>query len=371
MLAELLHKVAAQEYQEKEDSHYYPRPSLSGPDRCIRQMVYWKMETPATPLPGRAAMVFDDSNWHEELTADWIRKTAYKFHSKDLPTDSHREGYPFRLKGKIDGIIQDIMDYDRHYEHKAINHFKFYESAKGKPPLDNLSQVCVYIDGLSEICSEITESILLLKNKNTAQYLEFSIEYLREKDLCLVKSMIMSGEGMDPTPLNLEFPNIVRDSFAKFQAVEEFASRKELPPRQYAKDYWRCEYCQYHEVCWANYEAEFQTLGTGADLQDMEELCAYYLETAGHLSEMKKENEELKEKIKKALLEKGVREGTTDRYIIKNNLIKSMRIDKTLIPAPFLGLCEKEGFSERLSINLKKEFKKKEAKENGAKIHID
>ena len=61
MLADILHKVAAMENKEKEPSKYYPRPSQSGPDKCIRQMVYWATDTPKDKdLPGRTLHVFDD-----------------------------------------------------------------------------------------------------------------------------------------------------------------------------------------------------------------------------------------------------------------------------------------------------------------------
>lgn len=359
MLAEILHKIGAQQYQEKGNNHYKPRPSLAGPERCIRQMVYWRLDTPAKPLPGRGVFIFDDSNWHEELTADWIRQSAYKLHSQQMVVEAMMDGFPFTLKGKIDGILEDFEGNESLWEHKAVSHFSWNEMAKGVPHTDYLAQDSIYLRGLHIISPQIRDLTLLIKNKNTAQYLEFIATYFYDHDELVVRSMHTSTEGMEETEINKSYPNIVRDCFAKFQAVEDYASSKELPRRQYDKDHWRCEYCQYHETCWANYEAEFQALAVGADLQDMEELCAYYLETSSHANEMRKENEELKEKIKKALAEKGVREGTTARYLIKNNLVKSMRIDKTLIPATILAYCEKESFSERLSINLKNEFKKK------------
>jgi len=376
MLAELLHKIASQKYQEKENNHYRPRPSLAGPERCIRQMVYWRLGIPATPLPGRAVVIFDDSSFHEELTADWIRQSAYKLHSQQMVVEAQMDGFPFKLKGKIDGILEDFEGNESLWEHKAVSHFSWQEMAKGEPHIDYLAQDSIYLRGLHNVSPHIRDLILLIKNKNTAQYLEFIATYFYEQDELVVRSMHTSTEGMEETEINKSYPNIVKNCFEKFQAVEDFALQKNfpyiLPPRQYDKDHWRCEYCQYHETCWANYEAEFQALGTGVDLSDLEELCAYYLETSSHVNEMRKENEELKEKIKKTLAEKGAREGTTQRYVIKNSLVKSCRIDKTMIPASILNLCEKENFYEKLTINLKKESKKKGVKENGAKtVHTD
>lgn len=367
MLAELLHKIASQKYQEKGNNRYRPRPSLAGPDRCIRQMVYWRLGIPATPLPGRAVVIFDDSSFHEDLTADWIRQSAYKLHSQQMAVEAQMDGFPFTLKGKIDGIIEDFEGNESLYEHKAVSHFSWQEMAKGEPHLDYLAQDSIYLRGLHSVSPNIRDLILLIKNKNTAQYLEFIATYFYEEDELVVRSMHLSTEGMEETQINKSYPNIVRDSFVKFQAVEDYASSKELPKRQYNKDHWRCDYCQYNVHCWEGYEAEFQALGTEAEIPELEDLCAYYLETSSHANEMKKENEELKEKIKKTLADKGVREGTAGKYIIKNSMVKSTRIDKTLIPTPILGLCERESFYEKLTINLKKEVKKNES----TKVHSD
>ncbi len=356
MLAELIHKIAAQEYKEKENSSYHPRPSLAGPDRCIRQMVYWNLKTPAKPLPGRGVMIFNDSSWHEELTADWIRKSSYKLHSQQMKVTASRKGYSFVLNGRIDGIVEDMQGIEYLFEHKAVSHFSWQEMAKGNVSADYLSQMCLYMSGLEKV-SPTYRAILLVKNKNTAQYLEFLITYSNFADMCIVESMTNSIGGMETIELKKEYPFIVESCFSKFKAIEEFASKKELPKRQYEVDHWRCDYCAYHQTCWEGYEKEFQALGTEAELQEAEDLCAYYLETSGHILTMSKEKDMLKAKIKKVLADKGAREGTTKRYIVTNKLIKSLKIDKSLIPVNILPDCQKESFSERLNIRLKKEAK--------------
>ena len=82
MIAELLHLVAG---MDRDEFQYAPRPSSAGPDRCIRQMVYQRTGTPRDrELPARILHVLDDSAWHEELTADWIGKTSYILHSRQM-----------------------------------------------------------------------------------------------------------------------------------------------------------------------------------------------------------------------------------------------------------------------------------------------
>jgi len=356
MLAEILHKIAAQEYQEKGDNKYYPRPSLAGPERCIRQMVYWRLGVPATPLPGRGVMVFDDSTWHEQLTDDWIRKSAYGLHSEQMKVTISRQGYQFILHGKIDGILQDMLGKELHLEHKAVSHFSWQEMAKGDPHADMVAQDCMYLDGLREFAPHIDHSLLLIKNKNTAQYLEFVIAYIPKDDLAIVESMLVSGEGIEPVILNREYKGIIEDCFAKFQKIEDCALQGKLPERQYQKDHWRCQYCQYHETCWANYEKEFESLAMGVDLSEIEEICAQYVKASKSFNEAKTSKESLRAQIKKVLEEKHARQGIAGNYIVNDILVPRTEIDKGLIPKAILALCERKAPSERLTV---REVKKK------------
>ena len=83
MLADVLVKVAG--FEKEDHGLYTPRPSLAGPERCIRQIVYWANGTPEDRTIGdRFIMVLDDSSWHEHLTADWIRQSAYTLHSEQM-----------------------------------------------------------------------------------------------------------------------------------------------------------------------------------------------------------------------------------------------------------------------------------------------
>ena len=102
MLADVIIKVAGMEGKER--GEYYPRPSLSGPERCIRQMVYWASGIKEDKKMGdRFQMTIDDSSWHETLTGDWLQKTAFKLHSEQMEVET-----PVG-KGHIDGILTDIL----------------------------------------------------------------------------------------------------------------------------------------------------------------------------------------------------------------------------------------------------------------------
>jgi len=122
MLADVILKIAGQ-FQEEEEHKYYPRPSMAGPERCTRQMVYHGLNIAKEPLAGRAVMIFSDSSFHEDLTADWIRKSAFQLHSEQMEINVDCPGYGIKLTGHIDGVVTDLLGTDYLWEHKAINHF--------------------------------------------------------------------------------------------------------------------------------------------------------------------------------------------------------------------------------------------------------
>ncbi|MCM8765940.1 MAG: hypothetical protein NC920_03735, partial [Candidatus Omnitrophica bacterium] len=119
------------------------------------------------------------------------------------------KGAPFIIKGKIDGIITDLAGVDRLLEHKAVNHFSFERYSLEEFPLDYLTQMVFYFVGLSKIQPEIREGILLIKNKNTSQYLEFFVDYDISEDLLRVIEVIRS-DGMRRD--GEEFPGLYHQS---------------------------------------------------------------------------------------------------------------------------------------------------------------
>ena len=122
MLADIIPKIAGMEQEKHKYNHRCSAASYG--EKCLRQTVYDALGLPAKPFPDRTMLVFNDSSWHEELTADMIRKSAYRLHSEQMEVVAF-EVNGVSVKGHIDGIITDMLDEDYHYEHKAINHFTF------------------------------------------------------------------------------------------------------------------------------------------------------------------------------------------------------------------------------------------------------
>jgi len=313
MIADIILKVAEDEAKEEGEHNYSERPSLAGPERCLRQMVYWGLKYPRKPLPGRAVVIFDDSSWHEELTGDWLRKTSYKLHSQQMEVEISPT-----MKGHIDGILTDLSGKDILLEHKAINHFTFGMYEKGKIfPIDYITQTCLYLLGLNKIQPELIDALLLIKNKNTSQYFEYYISYDVKNDIAKIEYMMSSTDCVKIKP-DKTFENLTQNCFDKFAEVNRCIKNNFIPPRQYERSDWQCNYCPYGELCWGGWENEIEQMESDAILdEEMETIANYYLETNLHLKEMAKEKEELKKKIKDRMKELKVKEGIAGKYIVK------------------------------------------------------
>jgi hypothetical protein len=339
MLADILHPIAAQFQQEEHD--YFPRPSLAGPERCIRSLVYWGMGIERDPLPGRSLHTFNDGKWHEESSNDWIRQSPFELHSEQMHVDiwANLPFLPERIckvkigekecgkkilagyiAGHIDGIIMDILRIDRHYEHKGINHFSFQRYwEKEELPLDYITQCALYLRGLNAINPELKEAILLIKNKNTSAYLEFLFEYDYQSDAVFVINKVNSlGEKID---IKESIEHVTQDAFEKFAKVQEYIEKKTLPKRQYEKNHWRCEYCGWGNICWAGWEKEFDELKTDLIIPDeYADTVRYYQELGAQASEANAERKVVKERLITLMDEAGAKEGRCGEYIVQRLL---------------------------------------------------
>jgi hypothetical protein len=337
-------------------------------------LVYHALNTPANPFPGRAVLVLDDSSWHEELTADWINKTSYRLHSrgmvveigdffpwlKDQPTYTCRhcktEVPPERMHGHIDGVVTDLLGIDRLLEHKAINHFSFERIWKGQWPLDYFAQCAIYMKALKEIVPDIAECLLLIKNKNTAQYIEILLAYDASSDTLSIKEVVRS-DGQRMTP-EFRMEKVVGQAQEKFAQVESFRALGSLPARPFELGTeFPCGYCPYAQTCWDGYEREFKALESDVVLdQEVEGLCAQYQQMSAASKEIKEKYEELRDRIKQSLLKQEVRGGKAGPYAVTLVTQQSVSWDESQIPPEVV----KE--AKRLSPYLKLLVKKPENK---------
>ena len=354
MLADILHKVAQILYEDQQP--YHPRPSLCSPEfadapgRCIRQMVYHRLQVPARPLPGRAVLIFDDGHWHEDASAQWITKTAIRLHDRQRPVDIPLPfpigaGYtchvcdpprpipPSHLHGHIDGLLTDPCAVTRLWEHKAINHFAFQEALDGDLPLDYITQGCAYLSGLQQTHPDITECLLLLKSKNTSAYLEYRFRYEPAPDRCTLIEMVASnGTSADLSEETLE--GLLASAYAKFAAVEALAAACTFPPRPYRSDSWRCSYCLWGETCWEGYEAEVQAREPITELPELAAMLQQYHDASQAKRDGERVTKALRPRILAALEAGNTSCAAANGLVAKVSTQKRTLLDQELLPAP-------------------------------------
>lgn len=372
MISDVILKVAAMEYAEEEEKPYYPRPSIAGPDRCLRQMVYWARGEERKPLSGRAVMVFNDSSWAEELTFDLMRKSAFQVHSEQMPITIQNafpwmpEGtwrckvcdkdVPYRAAhGHLDALASDMLGNDYLIEHKALSMFGFEALWKGDVAYGYLSQMAFYFRGLQQDNPDLTKGVLLVKNKNQSGYLEYIVTYDNSTDTLTVLEIVHhTGERKE---VGLVIPSITNDAIARFAEVEKHRAAKTLPAREYTLEDWQCGYCSYSATCWAGWAEEHSRLAEDVALEgEISDLLRYEREVQLHEASAKREREELKEKIKAILAEKGVRSGRTQDYVVEWSVTKTKKFDKDLLPPGVYAAAQKDMPVEKLSIRkIKKE----------------
>jgi hypothetical protein len=379
MIAEIIPKVAQQQMLDKGDTgfqKYSPRPSSAGPERCIRQMVYHAMGLPPKPLPGRSLLVFDDSTWHEELTKQWVEMSAFKLHSDQMAI-TIPNCMPWRvpgtirncrickvqyeagdIHGHIDFIVTDLAQKDWLIEHKAINHFTFNRIwDKQAWPLDYLAQMAVYFRGLALVHSDLRQGLLLIKNKNTAQYIEFEVHYDVTNDIFkITRGMRSDGDFYD---VDFAYPNIFKEAIDKFRMVEDVHIKsKTLPERPYQfedRDGFPCGYCAWNETCWMGYETELMQRSTMTQLPEAFENCIEYLKIVEQEGILKKKKETVKEMIRMQMDAKATREAHTMGHIIE---IKMTHKEPYTV---------KGGDSERMSIKAKTYGRKDDTRDRRSK----
>jgi hypothetical protein len=306
-------------------------------------MVYWANGTPQDKdTADRMLMVMDDSSWTEHTTADWIRQSAYKLHSEQLGVDVMRLDFlpetPTRfchtckaelpgnlLHGHPDGILQDMLDVDIHYEHKGLSHFSFERYWNKSFPIDYITQCVLYNYGLRKtLLPDLKDSLLLIKNKNTSAFIDYLIHYDMEKDSAHVKEICHSnGEKKVGNPYLLTIENIVQGVRDKFFQVHQHTLDGTLPDRPFALGTaFPCSYCLWENTCFDGYGAEFQEMRTdGVFPEELADKARYYKELGAEETDIKEKRDGIKEEIKAEMRVANARKGMAGEYELDLRLL--------------------------------------------------
>lgn len=306
MIAELLARIAAEEAAEqRRDGVWRPRCSSAGTERCVRQEVYKAHGVKAAPIPGRTIILFDDGFWHEELTIAWIQKSVFRHHSGQMGVDTvyvpgshpgYRCGICSTAKaevrvpegmvhGHIDGIVTDPMGTDFLWEHKSASRFAFARWAKGdEVPLDYLTQMVLYAWGLRHLGTRLERAILLIKCKDTSAYMEYVVRVPTslglEEPTVIESAIFMEGDHPEDVPLTKAqrtVTGLITNAIVRFAEIVKHRNEETLPARPFARDHWRCSYCQFEGTCWK---------GWAEDVKDRKADDAIELEPDSELGEL-------------------------------------------------------------------------------------
>jgi hypothetical protein len=309
---------------------------MAGPERCIRAMTYHALGVEAMPFPGRALLTMDDSSWHEELTVQWYERSILKVHSRQMPVDLPAPGINLKghyclvcqktiaaeiIHGHTDWIVQPPTGPEHLAEHKALSHFGCQRIENGELPMDNIVQACLYSAALQRLQPDLRRVHLLIKNKNTAQYIEFEMVYAADVDSLLIERRVVSrGDSpADILPMMQVIENPVGAALEKFRLIEANMAAKFLPKRPFEfNTEFPCGYCRWAGKCWENYDAEFAALSTDAALsEEIATAARFYKELGAQESNIKEQREEVKATIKEGLRVIDAKAGKAGDYLIE------------------------------------------------------
>ncbi len=380
MISQHMMKIGSDGF-DKERHAYYPRPSGAGTERCIRAQVYHALDIPETNGMGdRYALTIQDSIWHEDLSRDLINRSAmFHLHSDQMALDCieldfvkkpvpmledikshsqgdvrahniwlHEQGWKWcgickkpvplnMLHGHIDGVITDIADIDRLWEHKAINFYAFdrYWSGDDEWPIDYFTQCCLYVRGLQKVNPKINEALLQMKNKNTAQYIDYQLRYDTETDTLEVLEIEHSNGDVRAADAGFALhtvPNILGNAMERFKQIEAYRLERKLPRRPYPLDtYYPCGWCGWRDLCAENYieEARKSRKPARAKLPDtLEEDIKEYYQVSLTYSQAEKRKKQLKELITPELDELEVNRGEIGDLVVSLSIQERTYLDK-------------------------------------------
>ncbi|MCI0618650.1 hypothetical protein L0244_37205 [bacterium] len=316
MLTEI---VAAARAQSWKTIPYRPRISQNG--RCIRAAVYDRLgyqEEKEPPGPLSIAMI-EEGHIHEEDIKNKLRAIGVPVINEQMEIEIPAATHTGVIRGKIDGIIELSEDVIRlagslgitvpegihagRYllEAKSISHRGF--DYLDELPLDHHATQCqTYLHKLLE--AQIDTALIIYKNRDNGDWKEYWLSY-------------------DPA--------VSIAALEKFEQVESFAGSGTIPPRiSSGPNNYPCSTCEFHKLCWANWQNELEALQPGNLTEEISAKVLRYRQLSESISALDKEKEQLKEEIKLWMSTNSVSMAKVEHLIAKLN---HLQMKEKIIPA--------------------------------------
>lgn len=341
----------AREEKAKEDEHFIYRPRVSNSGSCPRALTYAAKGFEPRPHSGRMALLFEDGNVHEEVTINWLKKTDYRVSYNQLGLDiAEIPGAPegewhcefckrdiplSTLHGHIDGLIL-TDEVSLLFEHKGLGQFAF-DNLNNEAPVGYIGQCCCYIHGLCNMGMDVTEAVLIVKNKNTSEYRQVNVSYDSETDQAVAYNT-WSG-------VTTYHYDVIKSVVDLHSTVEEFRFKEgDLPDRPYEASDWHCKFCRFKDTCWDEYPEEYQAYAEEEEISEEDEL--YQLVDKLDLVKaeervLKAQAKDLRSQVFSRLSELEVKSGKCGnvKFFLKSFNKKS--VDNSLIPESVLEKATK------------------------------
>jgi hypothetical protein len=296
---------------------FYFSPSKAGD--CPRALFYEAKGVepdqatflPVTPL------VFTDGVYHEKDSIQLLSELPgisvvdvqkpvnvpipkkFAKHVTFLPTKCPvcgEEVPPNHLHGHVDGVIK-TEDSEVLLEHKALSSRVIHGFLKKGVSKGYAMQVALYLKGLN-----LKSGILLVKNKETGQLLEFEMHYDRKRDVLHVVRLTFSDGST--RELNHSYDKITTKAFQKFALVEKAVKLDRLPVYD-TEEASHCFLCPYRRTCeedLANQQLEAVEIDVKSLESEEREAFLKSLQEYLRLNDAKKEIDEKVEKARNELV---------------------------------------------------------------------
>ena len=349
-------------------STYRPRPSLAGPERCLRQTVYRGRGVEEPPVSGRLAMIFRDGHTNEDTSLAFLQQSLFHIHGQQLainilgaldwltdapvyrcPMCSEAAGTDVWIlattfHGHIDALATTVLGRTYLFEHKAVvSHFfrRYWEEEK--EPLDYFTQIVSYFRGLHEEGLDITEGALVIKNKDTGAILEFELQYDYMEDRLTVTA-ILRAPGRERKTVNQTYQGLFTQAIDRFREAHRHITNQTLPGRLEDADDIRCQYCPFDDICWDDYQAPVLT--ERLIMPDrLKNEAEEYIALDRELAPKNKRHEELKDLLKQELEQLHVTEA-----IVGDKMLLLQRSTQTRTDEKRLPVILKTYFSKTIDI---------------------
>jgi CRISPR/Cas system-associated exonuclease Cas4 (RecB family) len=309
-------------------------PAVSRAGQCPRALTYWACGIPETnPTPPRLGLTWKVGDAVEAILDDALRATG-------VPITNYQKKIriPYAY-GDIFGQMDRIIEPDTVLDYKSINTYGFQEVERAASP-EHVAQVNLYIHALRlEGQTRFKRGCLLYMDKSSSALAQQWFDYS---------------------------PELAEAAIAMFEAVEEAARAGQLLPRPagFTPTQAPCSYCNWRAACWevGGPAADKAEITEVADLTSLEGDLRWYLLLASQASEVERAMDEVKAKVRAALVDIRASRGIGGGVLAEISRQVRTTINREKVPPLFAAAASEEQVVETLRI---RKIREKEGADNG------